>query len=133
MCHHKLLAEQWVRGIFDAILFCNEAEKNKTLKDSMSKKMKILDDLRGKVINLTEEPEVKPVLEEESSVRHPYMRKESIFKRNTSSINDNLKPPEMTASGLGSSQLGDSNSNSKSFQEDKEKPHKPTCNSNTST
>mgnify|MGYP000878598638 CR=1 FL=1 len=24
VCHHKPLAEQWVRGIFDAILFCNE-------------------------------------------------------------------------------------------------------------
>ena len=59
VCHHKPLAEQWVRGIFDAILFCNEVEKNKSLRETMPKKMKILDDLKGKVIDLNPEPEVK--------------------------------------------------------------------------
>jgi len=114
VCRHKSLAEQWVRGIFDAILFCNEVERNKTLKDAIPKRMRILDDSSGKTINLNEQAELKPQSETASQSRAAIGKKDSIFKRNTGSVSGDLKPPAVGASSLTSSQV--QTNNSKSFQ-----------------
>ena len=52
-CKHQKIAERWVKGIYDIILFTVEVERNKLLKDRIERRVVILDDLKNEVVDVT--------------------------------------------------------------------------------
>lgn len=73
-CRHQKMAERWVKGIFDTVLFTVEVEKNKLLKEKVPRKTVILDDNKNQAIDVVEKKESK------ISPTKPLVKKTSIFE-----------------------------------------------------
>lgn len=69
-CRHRNIAEGWVRGIFDAILFCQQG-KGEGLREGERKRARIMDDYQGDIVD----PNVEVRTPEKESPKKGYLFK----------------------------------------------------------